>query len=224
MSTDTLPASPAVETLVEPESRPVGRTPRRRTSRSRTGLVVQHITIYLAAADEGGMMVSLIQSNFQGFGSGVVVPANGVSLNNRGSGFSLQPGHPNEVAGGKRPFHTILPAFLSRDGKPVAALGVVGANMQPQGQVQVVSAIEDLGLNPQSALDMPRWRIDDAGRLRLEAEFDAAVAEGLRARGHDVDIRQPRDLEFGGAQLVMCTPEGYAGASDPRRDGCAVGF
>ncbi|RYY65390.1 MAG: gamma-glutamyltransferase, partial [Comamonadaceae bacterium] len=177
-----------------------------------------------ATADRGGMMVSLIQSNFHGFGSGVVVPGTGASLNNRGSGFSLQAGHPNLVAGGKKPFHTIIPAMLTRGGKPLAALGVVGANMQPQGQVQVISAIEDLGLNPQSALDMPRWRIDDVGTLRLESGFDPRVAEALRARGHPVDVRAPHDPEFGGAQLAMCGESGYIAASDPRRDGTAAGF
>src|SRR5690606_5850439 len=108
-------------------------------------------TVYLAAADANGMIVSFIQSNFQAFGSGVVVPEVGVSMLNRGAGFSLEPGHPNLVAGGKRPFHTIIPAMLMRDGRPVGALGCVGADMQPQGQVQIVSNLEDGALNPQSA-------------------------------------------------------------------------
>ncbi len=182
-------------------------------------------TVYVATADRSGMMVSLIQSNFQGFGSGVVVPDTGVSLNNRGSGFVLQPGHPNEVAGGKKPFHTIIPAFLTRDGKPLASLGVVGANMQPQGQVQVICALADLGLNPQAALDMPRWRIDDAGQLRLEAGFDPGVAAALAERGHPVEVRAAHEhLDFGGAQLVVCADTSYLGASDPRRDGLVAGF
>lgn len=180
-------------------------------------------TVYLATADRAGRMVSLIQSNFAGFGSGVVVPG-GISMNNRGAGFSLQPGHVNEVRGASKPFHTIIPAFLTRDGQPLAALGIVGANMQPQGQVQLISALADLGLNAQAALDMPRWRIDDAGLLRLEAGFDPQVAASLAARGHPVDVRAPHDLEFGGAHIVMRGESGYIGASDPRRDGQAVGF
>ncbi|WP_296554865.1 gamma-glutamyltransferase family protein [Pigmentiphaga sp.] len=182
-------------------------------------------TVYLAAADRDGRMVSLIQSNFQGFGSGVVVPGTGVSLNNRGSGFVLDPRHPNAVAGGKKPFHTIIPAMLSRAGRPLAALGVVGANMQPQGQLQIICALADLGLNPQAALDMPRWRIDDSGQLRLEAAFDPAVAQALADRGHPVQRRAAHEhLDFGGAQLVMRTGAGYLGASEPRRDGLAAGF
>ncbi len=182
-------------------------------------------TVYLAAVDRDGMAVSLIQSNFHGFGSGVVVPGTGVSLNNRGSGFGLLPGHPNHVAGGKKPFHTIIPAFLTRAGEPLGALGVVGANMQPQGQVQIISALADLGLDPQAALDMPRWRIDDTGRLRLEAAFDAQVARELADRGHPVDVRAADEhLDFGGAQLLLRAEGGWMGASDPRRDGLAAGF
>lgn len=183
-----------------------------------------HSTVYVAAADRSGTMVSLIQSNFQGFGSGVVVPELGVSLNNRGSGFSLRPGHVNVVAGAKQPFHTIIPGFLSRRGAPLAALGVVGANMQPQGQMQIISALQDLDANPQGAVDAPRWRIDDEGRLRLEAEVDAKVAQALESRGHDVDVRAPGDSQFGGAQLVYRCEGGYIGASDPRRDGIPAGY
>lgn len=182
-------------------------------------------TVYLAAADRDGRLVSLIQSNFQGFGSGVVVPGTGVSLNNRGSGFVLDAGHPNEVAGGKKPFHTIIPAMLTRGGRPLAALGVVGANMQPQGQLQIICALADLGMNPQAALDMPRWRIDDSGRLRVEAAFDPAVAQALADRGHPVQRRTALEhLDFGGAQLAMRIGTGCLGASDPRRDGLAAGF
>ncbi|MDB5998921.1 MAG: gamma-glutamyltransferase family protein, partial [Rhizobacter sp.] len=162
--------------------------------------------------------------NFMGFGSGVVVPGTGISLNNRGSGFTLEAGHPNRVAGSKRPFHTILPALLSRGGTPLCALGVVGANMQPQGHVQLISAMEDLGLNPQAALDMPRWRIADDGRIRLEADVAAQVAQGLLERGHDVEVRPADDIEFGGAQMAWRHEGGWIAASDPRRDGIAAGF
>ncbi len=199
-------------------------------------------TVYIAAADARGMVVSLIQSNYQGFGSGVVVPEVGVSLLNRGASFSLEAGHPNEVAGGKRPFHTIIPALLMRGGQTVGALGVVGADMQPQGQLQIVSHLEDGGANPQSAVDAPRWRLTETGRVRLESAVPQAVAEALRARGHDVEIAPPGASEFGGAQLVMRIGDGsgngsgdgardstghgnhWAGGSDPRKDGCAAGF
>jgi gamma-glutamyltranspeptidase/glutathione hydrolase len=185
-------------------------------------------TVYIAAADAGGMVVSYIQSNFQGFGSGVVVPEVGVSLLNRGAGFSLAPGHPNIVAGGKRPFHTIIPAMLMRDGRAIGALGVVGADMQPQGQVQIIGHMEDGQLNPQSALDAPRWRVTEEGRVRLESDVPAEVAATLAGWGHEVEVCAPGTPEFGGAQLVWRVNDGvdggWAAASDPRRDGSAAGF
>ncbi|MEY2619651.1 MAG: hypothetical protein RL522_2653 [Pseudomonadota bacterium] len=182
-------------------------------------------TVYIAAADRQGRLVSFIQSNFQGFGSGVVVPEVGVSLLNRGSGFSLDPAHPNHVAGGKRPFHTILPAMLLREERPLAALGVVGADMQPQGQVQVISDLLDRQANPQAAMDAPRWRIaQDDGRIRLESGVPAPVAAELAALGHRVEIAASDSIEFGGGQLVWRLEDTWAGASDPRRDGCAAGF
>ena len=116
-------------------------------------------TVYLCTADGEGRMVSFIQSNYMGFGSGVVVPGTGISLQNRGCGFSLQEGHPNIYAPGKRPFHTIIPSFITKDGVPLAAYGVMGGDMQPQGHFQVVSNIVDYGLNPQAAIDAPRVRV-----------------------------------------------------------------
>ncbi|MDX3907473.1 MAG: gamma-glutamyltransferase family protein [Pigmentiphaga sp.] len=184
----------------------------------------RHATVYLAVADRDGMVVSFIQSNFHGFGSGVVVPDTGVSFHNRGSGFSLEAGHPNQVAGAKKPFHTIVPGLLVRDGSPWGALGVVGADMQPQGQVQIISALEDLGLNPQAALDLPRWRIDPKGAVRLEAAVAPEIEQGLAARGHPVVRMPPGNIDFGGAQCVVRVGDGYAGASDASRDGSAVGF
>jgi gamma-glutamyltranspeptidase/glutathione hydrolase len=182
-------------------------------------------TVYIAAADAQGRLVSYIQSNFQGFGSGVVVPDVGVSLLNRGAGFSLDPSHPNHVAGGKRTFHTTIPAMLMRAGRPLAAFGVVGADMQPQGQVQVVSELLDRGANPQSALDAPRWRIaEESGRIRLEAHVPADVAATLASFGHDVEVADPASIEFGGGQMVYRLADAWAGASDARRDGCAAGF
>ena len=183
-------------------------------------------TVYLATADAKGNVVSFIQSNFQGFGSGVVVPEVGVSLLNRGSGFSLDPSHPNVVAGGKRTFHTIIPAMLMQGGKPIGALGVVGADMQPQGQLQVISHMIDGGRNPQSAVDAPRWRIaEEDGRIKLENGTPPEVATELAAMGHDVaGISPPGAPEYGGAQLLWRVGETWAGASDPRKDGCAAGF
>jgi gamma-glutamyltranspeptidase/glutathione hydrolase len=134
------------------------------------------------------------------------------------------PDHPNRVAGGKRPFHTIIPAMLMRDGQAIGALGVVGADMQPQGQVQILSHMEDGQLNPQAALDAPRWRIAEDGRIRLEADVPAEVAAALATWGHKVEVGEPGSLEFGGGQLIWRVGDGWAGASDPRRDGAAAGF
>ena len=181
-------------------------------------------TVYLATADAGGMMVSMIQSNYLGFGSGVVVAGTGISLQNRGCGFVLQPGHPNCVGGGKRPFHTIIPGFVTRDGVPVMSFGVMGGHMQPQGHVQMMVRIFDHGQNPQNACDAPRWFVDAGGRLALEPGFDPSVRKGLAARGHRFLPGAETPL-FGGGQLIYRLGEGeYLAASDPRKDGQAVGF
>jgi gamma-glutamyltranspeptidase/glutathione hydrolase len=181
-------------------------------------------TVYLTAADAGGMMVSFIQSNYLGFGAGVVVPGTGISLHNRGAGFSLEPGHPNQVGQRKRPFHTIIPAFLTRDGRPVMSFGVMGADMQPQGHVQMVTRVVDFGQNPQAAADAPRWKIALDGSLLLEAGVATGVADELMRRGHRIAIAAPDSREFGAAQLIYAMDDGYAAASEPRRDGQAVGF
>ncbi|TWG81134.1 gamma-glutamyltranspeptidase/glutathione hydrolase [Cupriavidus gilardii J11] len=182
-------------------------------------------TVYLTAADRNGMMVSYIQSNFKGFGSGVVVPGTGIALHNRGWGFSLQAGHPNRVAPNKRPFHTIIPGFLMRDGQPLASFGVMGGSMQAQGHVQMTSRIADFGQNPQTASDAPRWRVlDDNVGVAVEAHCPAATIEGLGARGHAVEVAGADSLEFGGAQMAMRLEQGYAAASDWRKDGYPVGF
>jgi gamma-glutamyltranspeptidase / glutathione hydrolase len=181
-------------------------------------------TVYLTAADAHGTMVSYIQSNYMGFGSGVVVPGTGISLQNRASGFSLQPGHPNVVAGDKRPFHTIIPAFLSRGDKPVMSFGVMGADMQPQGHLQVTSRLVDFEQNPQAAVDAPRWKVTRDGGVLLEQAVPESTAIELARRGHRVVRAAPGSLEFGAAQLIHCLDDGYAGASEPRRDGQAVGF
>lgn len=182
-------------------------------------------TVYLCAADGEGRMVSFIQSNFYGFGSGVVVPGTGIALQNRGAGFNLIPGHPNELAGGKRPFHTIIPGFLTRHGRPLAAFGVMGGDMQAQGHVQVVSAMVDFGLNPQAALDAPRLRVLPGGQVALEEGFDREVADALERLGHRV-VREQPPIGFGGGQVIWRDPETgvYIAGSDPRKDGQAVGY
>jgi gamma-glutamyltranspeptidase/glutathione hydrolase len=180
-------------------------------------------TVYLAAADEAGMMVSYIQSNYMGFGSGVVVPGTGIALQNRGAGFVLERDHPNCVGGAKRPFHTIIPAFVTRDGRSLMSFGVMGALMQPQGHVQMMVRLFDHGQNPQSACDAPRWHVAPDAGVALEPGFPPAVADGLRRKGHRVVIEPDTPL-FGGAQLVYRLEETYAAASDPRKDGQAAGY
>lgn len=181
-------------------------------------------TVYLTAADASGRMVSYIQSNYNGFGSGVVVEGTGISLQNRGSAFSLQPGHPNLVAPGKRPFHTIIPGFVTRNGEPVMSFGVMGADMQPQGHVQMMVRLVDYGQNPQAAVDAPRWKIAKDGALLVENTMPADTVEGLRKLGHDVRVTPRWAMDYGSAQLIHRLPHGYFAASEPRRDGQAVGF
>ncbi|KQO61655.1 gamma-glutamyltransferase family protein [Methylobacterium sp. Leaf88] len=180
-------------------------------------------TVYLTAADESGMMVSFIQSNFMGFGSGVVVPEWGLSLQNRGYGFVLEPSSPNVVAPGKRPFHTIIPGFLTQGGAPVMSFGVMGGNMQPQGHLQTLVRMIDHGQNPQAACDAPRWRFNAGLEINAEATMPAATLQGLVERGHRVDVIQDSYQDFGAGQFIWrmgdAGTEGYVGASDPRRDG-----
>jgi gamma-glutamyltranspeptidase / glutathione hydrolase len=176
-------------------------------------------TVYVAVADADGGACSFIQSLYDGFGSGL--EAMGVLLQNRGNGFVLEPEHPNRPEPGKRPYHTIIPAMLARDGRLAGVLGVVGGFMQPQGQVQVLRALLDRGLGPQAALDAPRLRIEGGLRVDLEDGFDAGAAEALRARGHDVGRLESGSA--GGAQLVLVREDGgFAGASERRKDGRAV--
>jgi gamma-glutamyltranspeptidase/glutathione hydrolase len=185
-------------------------------------------TIYLSAADDQGMMVSFIQSNYFGFGSGVVVPGTGVSLQNRGYGFSTDPRHPNVVAGGKRPFHTIIPAFLTRDGAPVMSFGVMGGNMQPQGHIQTLVRMLAFGQQPQTACDAPRWKWSQGLELDLESSASSCVLEGLQARGHKIASAPNPAVDFGSGQFIwrLGDPavEGYIAASDSRRDGLAAGY
>ncbi|HYN62175.1 MAG TPA: gamma-glutamyltransferase family protein [Rubrivivax sp.] len=185
-------------------------------------------TIYLTAADESGMMVSFIQSNYMGFGSGVVIPGWGLSLQNRGHGFSLEDGSPNLVAPGKRPFHTIIPAFLTQDGQPVMSFGVMGGDMQPQGHMQTLVRMLDYRQNPQAACDAPRWRFNLQRRLNLEDGVPADTVMGLKSLGHSLDEINDSYQDYGAGQFIwrLGDPavEGYAAASDPRRDGLAAGF
>ncbi|CAN7499666.1 gamma-glutamyltransferase family protein [Trinickia sp. LjRoot230] len=190
-------------------------------------------TIYLSAADERGMMVSFIQSNYMGFGSGIVVPDTGIALQNRGCGFSMDPRSPNVVAGGKRPFHTIIPAFVSQraDSRqwPVMSFGVMGGDMQPQGHLQSIVRMLDYGQQPQAACDAPRWKVNRDFSLDLESTFEPEVARALQARGHVIQAIDDPYMDFGSGQYIWKldrdnAEHGYAAASDSRRDGLAAGF
>jgi gamma-glutamyltranspeptidase / glutathione hydrolase len=179
-------------------------------------------TVYLTAADASGMMVSFIQSNFMGFGSGVV--AGGVSLQNRAATFVLEPGHPNCVGPRKRPYQTIIPGFVTRDGQPVMSFGVMGGTMQPQGHAQVMVRIADYGQSPQAACDGPRFRFVQGMDVSVEeGGFAPATLEELQRRGHRIVTIDDYN-QFGSAQLIWKLDGGYFAASDPRRDGQAVGF
>ncbi|MGI8747882.1 MAG: gamma-glutamyltransferase family protein, partial [Deinococcus sp.] len=181
-------------------------------------------TVYLAAADGDGMMVSLIQSNYMGFGSGVVVPGTGVALHNRGHNFSLTPGHPNVLAPGKRPYHTIIPGFLTRGGAAVGPFGVMGGFMQPQGHVQVLLNTLLHGMNPQQALDAPRWQWLEGRHVEVEHALGAGLARALAARGHQVSVSlEPGS--FGRGQIIWRDPASgvLVGGSEGRADGLVAG-
>jgi gamma-glutamyltranspeptidase/glutathione hydrolase len=180
-------------------------------------------TIYLTAADADGMMVSMIQSNFSGFGSGVVVPGTGISLQNRGSGLVLTPGHPNEVAPRKRPYHTIIPGFVTRAGKALMSFGLMGGTMQPQGHAQLMVRMADYGQGPQAAIDGPRFRIVQGMEVNFE-DFPKAVLQDLAQRGHKVVELEPGYMDFGCSQIAYKIDDGYIAASDSRRDSLPVGY
>ncbi len=192
-------------------------------------------TTFLCAADSSGMMVSLIQSNYTGFGSGYVVPELGFGIQDRGGLFSLKAGHPNRLEPGTRPFHTIIPAFVTKGGEPVMAFGVMGGDMQPQGHVQVIVDLVDLGMNLQEAGDAARFHhagsseptgtvMKDGGVLHLEDAVPAAVVEELRRRGHRIEKASVGT--YGGYQAIYRDPATgtYAGATEPRKDGAALGY
>ncbi|MFL6564266.1 MAG: gamma-glutamyltransferase family protein [Burkholderiales bacterium] len=179
-------------------------------------------TVYLTAADASGMMVSFIQSNYMGFGSGVVV--DGVSLQNRAATFVLQSGHPNCVGPRKRPYQTIIPGFVTKGGAPVMSFGVMGGTMQPQGHAQVMVRIAEYGQSPQAACDGPRFRFVQGMDVSIEdGGFEPTVVEELQRRGHRIVTIDDYN-QFGSAQLIWKLDGGYFVASDPRRDGQAVGF
>jgi len=189
-------------------------------------------TIYLTTADRNGMMVSLIQSNYMGFGSGIVVPGYGVSLQNRGHGFSMNPASPNVVRPLHRPFHTIIPAFLMKGtGKqqtPQMSFGVMGGNMQPQGHVQTLTRMLVAGQQPQAACDAPRWKFMQGVDIEIENAMPVGVANELAARGHQITRAFDSYMDFGAGQFIWRqgdpSVEGYVAASDSRRDGLAAGF
>ncbi|CAB3760662.1 gamma-glutamyltransferase family protein [Paraburkholderia humisilvae] len=190
-------------------------------------------TIYMSAADESGMMVSFIQSNYMGFGSGVVVPDYGLSMQNRGCGFSMDPKSPNVVEAGKRPFHTIIPAFLTQQvngrDEAVMSFGVMGGDMQPQGHLQSIVRMLDYGQQPQAACDAPRWKVNRDFTIDVESTLDAQCVRGLEQRGHQIKSFDDPYMDFGSGQYIWRLdrdePErGYVAASDSRRDGLAAGF
>ncbi|WP_433693860.1 gamma-glutamyltransferase family protein [Paraburkholderia phenoliruptrix] len=190
-------------------------------------------TIYMSVADERGMMVSFIQSNYMGFGSGIVVPDTGISMQNRGCGFSMDPASPNVVEGGKRPFHTIIPAFLTQqvDGQQEAVMsfGVMGGDMQPQGHLQSIVRMLDYGQQPQAACDAPRWKVNRDFTIDIESTLDARTAEALQKLGHTIKSVDDPYMDFGSGQYIWKLDRndpdrGYVAASDSRRDGLAAGF
>jgi len=191
-------------------------------------------TIYLTTADSSGMMVSLIQSNYRGMGSGMTPGELGFILQDRGEMFDLTPGRANSYAPRKRPFHTIIPGFVTKDGEPFLSFGVMGGATQPQGHVQIVMNIVDFGMNIQEAGDAPRIlhdgsseptgeRMQDGGRVFLESGFEQEVARELVKRGHALGTNIG---DFGGYQAIRWDPvqRVYYGASESRKDGCAIGY
>ncbi len=181
-------------------------------------------TIYLCTADSEGTMVSHIQSNYSGFGSGIVIPGTGISLQNRGKAFSLDPSSPNVLAPGKKSFHTIIPGFLSKDGRAIGPFGVMGAFMQPQGQLQVLTNLLDFGMNPQEALDRPRWQWLKKKEVETEPEYPEEIRKALALRGHEMSIN-PNHNVYGRGQIILRNSDGVLmGASEPRADGCAAGW
>jgi gamma-glutamyltranspeptidase/glutathione hydrolase len=179
-------------------------------------------TVYLCAADAEGNAVSFINSLYMGFGSGVVVPDTGIMLQNRGNLFVLDPEHPNCIGPHKRPYHTIIPAMVTRDDALAICFGVMGGFMQPQGHVQVLCNILDHGMNVQQALDAPRFCYHGGNRFDIQGLLQSAIYDALRERGHALTVTE--GVGYGGAQVIMVDPESGAllGGSDPYKDGCVL--
>jgi len=182
-------------------------------------------TVYLATADGEGNMVSFIQSNYAGFGSGIVIPGTGIAMQNRGADFSLDPAHANALAGGKRTYHTIIPGFLTREGEAVGPFGVMGGYMQPQGHVQVIMNMIDFNLNPQAALDAPRWLWTKGKQFEVEHHFPRNIASELAERGHQIAV----NIESGGfgrGQIILRNPDTgvLAGGTESRADGAIAAW
>ncbi|MGK7939315.1 MAG: gamma-glutamyltransferase family protein [Crocosphaera sp.] len=178
-------------------------------------------TVYLCTADSD-LMVSFIQSNYDSFGSGILIPETGIALHNRGSGFTLEKGHPNQIAANKRPFHTIIPGFLTENNKPLGPFGVMGAPMQPQGHLQMVVNLRDYQMNPQTALDAPRWRFLEGNSILLERGVAPEIVDGLRQRGHNVKLAP--ETMFGKGQMILKNNGILIAGSEPRADGLALGY
>lgn len=181
-------------------------------------------TVYLCAADADGMMVSLIQSLADNFGSHVVAPGTGIALQNRAGAFTLDPTHPNCLEPGKRSFHTIIPGFLTRNGEAIGPFGVMGGHMQPQGHVQMIVNTVDYGMNPQASLDAPRWFWGEERWVQVEPGVAPAIIEALSQRGHEMNVDDEVDF-VGRGQIIWRLPSGvYIAGSEPRADGCALGY
>ncbi|SES88043.1 gamma-glutamyltranspeptidase / glutathione hydrolase [Natronincola peptidivorans] len=176
-------------------------------------------TVYLAAADEEGNMISFIQSNYMGFGSGLVVPGTGISLHNRGKNFSMEKEHVNSLEPGKKPYHTIIPGFLTQDDEAIGPFGVMGGFMQPQGHLQVIMNTIDFQMNPQEALDAPRWQWIKDKEIELEKQYPHAIEKALLQRGHHISIQED-ETTFGRGQIIWKSKEGVlCGGTEPRTDG-----
>lgn len=181
-------------------------------------------TVYLCTADGQGNMVSYIQSNYNGFGSGIVIPGTGIALNNRARNFSLDETMENYLMPKKRPYHTIIPGFLTKDGNAVGPFGVMGGFMQPQGHLQVVINTVDFHMNPQEALDAPRWQWSGGKEIQVERSFPAAVTEELIRRGHQISVL-PESTKFGRGQIIWRGADGVlVGATEPRTDGMVAAW
>jgi gamma-glutamyltranspeptidase/glutathione hydrolase len=194
-------------------------------SRPHAGRAAAGGTAYICAADRDGTMVSLIQSNYMGFGSGITVPGWGINLQNRGAFFSLDDAHPNVIAARKRTLHTLIPAMALRGGRPWLVFGSMGGDGQAQTHVQVLVRMVDDREDPQRAITAPRWVVSPAAwSVAAESRFDDSLLAGLRDRGHDVTTTGPLDSLMGHAHAIVVTDEGYAGATDPRAEGAVLGL